>query len=368
MLRGMQVCFPIVAMCVRKTNTSEVELSVVIVNYNNLDVLKQCVPTLTRELEGISADMILSDNGSTDGSLSWIRQNFPQIRVLENRENLGFAEGNNRALRLVRGSHVLLLNPDTIVMSNAIGPMIAHLGSYPRAGAVGCMLLAPNGSRQISARTFPTLLTYWLHFLGLDHRYPRSRFCGQHHMGHWDGRDPRAVDWVCGAALMVRRNVLNRVGGLDPGFFLTYDEVDWCRRIRDAGFEVWYVPQSHIIHLEGQSEPQSDYTPAGRTKYVAVERNSRVRYFVKHHGTLYACAVEVLHLVMCAAIVAKARFWGTRQTAADVMDKGLLLRVYWCAARRFPEVCWARLASLVGLSNGRDPCQLFPNPYTSDEC
>ena len=340
-----------------------VDLSAIIVNYNNFRVLKECLPSLFRSLKGIDAEVIISDNGSTDGSLEWVRDNFPDIRILENGENLGFAEANNRVFAWTQGRYILLLNPDTVVLNGAFGPMMDLLEDNPRVGVVGCKLLNADGSRQISARKFPTLLTYWLRFSGLAHRYPKSRFCGQFNMSHWDGKDARPVDWVSGAALMIRREILTLVGGIDPYFFLTYDEVDWCHRIKNAGYEVWYIPDGEILHLDRQSEPQSNPKPEARIKYLTVERNSRVHYFVKHHGLFYALLVEVFHLAMSAALLTKARLLGTNQPSISIMEMRLLLQLYWHTMLRIPRACFDALTKCDSGRNGLT-FKLFVNPYT----
>jgi GT2 family glycosyltransferase len=143
----------------RDWSTEALKLSVVIVNFNNDRVLRGCLPSLPEALEGLDAEVILSDNGSSDGSLEWVRANYPQIRILENGANLGFAEANNRAFPLTKGDRILLLNPDTIVEGDAFRPMLDLLDERPLAGAVGCMLHNVDGSRQISVRSFPSLST-----------------------------------------------------------------------------------------------------------------------------------------------------------------------------------------------------------------
>lgn len=343
-------------------------LSVIIVNYNNLRVLENCLPALRRDLVDLDVEILLSDNGSTDGSLDWVRTNFPEIRILENGANLGFAEGNNRAFARAGGRYLLLLNPDTVVRAGAIPAMVRFLNAHPEVGALGCKLFNPDGSRQISARGFPTLLTYALQLSGLAWRYPRSRFFARFNMTHWDGESERRVDWVSGAVILIRRDVLERVGGLDPYFFLTYDEVDWCRRIRDAGYEVWYTPSAEIVHLDRQSEPQSSPNPESRIKYLTVERNSRVRYFVKHHGRLYALMVECLHVLFCAGFCTKAGILGTSQPPMTVMEKRLLLVMYARTARRLPRVCWSAIKRLFVRRDPGPPFRLFANPYLADEC
>jgi GT2 family glycosyltransferase len=337
-----------------------VKLSVVIVNFNNDRVLRGCLDALPLALEGLDAEVILSDNGSTDGSLEWVRDEHPEIRILENGDNLGFAEANNRAFPITRGDYVLLLNPDTVVQNDAFCPMIDLLDSKPEAGAVGCRLLNLDGSRQISTRTFPTLSTYLYDFLGLSDRYPESKRFGGHSMTWWHGDDTREVDWASGAALMVRRSALEATGGIDSYFFLTYDEVDWCHRIRKAGYQIWYTHEGVIMHLDRQSEPQSNPKPEGRIKYMTVERNSRVRYFVKHHGALYATLVEAEHLLLNAALWLKARTLGTNQPPIATMEQGLMVTLYWRTALRVPKACYYGMLRAFG---GDTRYPLFVNPY-----
>jgi GT2 family glycosyltransferase len=337
-----------------------VKLSVVIVNFNNDRVLRGCLEALPVALEGLDAEIILSDNGSTDGSVDWVRRKYPEVRIIENNENLGFAEANNRAFPQTQGDFILLLNPDTIVQNDAFRPMLEILETRPQAGAVGCKLLNADGSRQISARSFPTISTYCFHFLGLAYRFPENRRFGALSMTYWDGSDRRQVDWVSGAALMIRRDVLVATGGIDSYFFLTYDEVDWCHRIRKAGYEIWYTPDGVIVHLDRQSEPQSNPNPEGRIKYMTVERNSRVRYFVKHHGRLYAFLVEVVHILMSGALWLKARVFGTNQPAVATMEHRLMLTLYWRTALRIPRAVARAMLRLVGRSG---PYRIFENPY-----
>jgi GT2 family glycosyltransferase len=333
-------------------------LSIIIVNYNNGSQLRSCLPTLLPHAAAHGAEVLLSDNGSRDGSVAWVQSTYPTVRVLENHANLGFAEANNRALAVARGAFFLLLNPDTVLDADPLGPLLHALRAEAGVGAVGCRLVAASGARQISARSFPTLTTFAAGFLGLDRRYPRSRVWGRYALGDWDGDSARDVDWVCGAALLVRREVVEHVGGLDPYYFLTYDEVDWCRRIRDAGYRVRYTPDATIVHLVGQSAPQSDASSAGRLRYMTVERNSRVHYFAKHHGPVYACLVELLHVVCAALLLTKARLVGSRRSPANLQELRLLLRLNGCTVRGL--VAWAA-GRLTGRRTGRGG--VFVNPY-----
>ncbi|UCE58141.1 MAG: glycosyltransferase family 2 protein [Phycisphaerales bacterium] len=344
-----------------------VDLSIVVVNYNNFRVLRACLASLNEAISDLNCEVIISDNGSIDGSVEWIRQEYPAFRILENGANLGFAEANNRAFQVAQGEFIILLNPDTVLEKEPFKTMMKVLRENPSAGAVGCKLLDPDGSRQMSARAFPTLTTYFLGLTGLAYHYPHDGLCGRFDMTYWDGESTRSVDWVSGAALMIRREVLDDVEGLDPYFFLTYDEVDFCHRITDAGYEIWYTHQAAITHLDRQSEPQLNPKPEARIKYLTVERNSRVRYFVKHHGYVYASLVEALHLFLAGGLLLKISLLGTKQSPIVVMEKKLLWQLYWRTACRLPKVCWGLVKSCVLGKSDQPQIPLFVNPYLADE-
>ena len=166
---------------------------------------------------------------------------------------------------------------------------------------------------------------------------------------------------------MIRREVLQQVGPIDSYFFLTYDEVDWCHRIKKAGWEVWYTPSGTILHLDRQSEPQSNPSPEGRLKYMTVERNSRVRYFTKHRGVIYAALVEGLHIAACAALWIKMKTLGTKQPPLAVMEKRLMLVLYWRTMCRVPRALWCTLRRVVGGARQSLTYPVFVNPYLANE-
>ncbi|MBW2420450.1 MAG: glycosyltransferase family 2 protein [Deltaproteobacteria bacterium] len=181
---------------------------------------------------------------------------------------------------------------------------------------------------------------------------------------YWYRDGTRQVDWVAGSNLMIRREVLDATGGIDPYFFLTYDEVDWCHRIRDAGYEIWFTSECQLVHLDRQSEPQMNPRPEGRIKYMTVERNSRVHYFRRHHGIAYALLVEAEHIILCAALLAKARLFGTNRPPIDSMEHRLMLTLYWRTALRVPKACFYALLRRLG---GKSRYTLFVNPYLEEQ-
>ena len=257
-----------------------VDCSIVIVNYRHDEVLLECLGSLSATLAGgpLTSETVVVDNSATldPGELAG---RFPAVQLLRNQVNVGFARACNQGLARARGRHLLLLNPDTVVHEGAVAALSAHLDAHPRAGAVGARLLDPDGRLQYSCRRFPGYFTIFFgRYAFLSRLFPGNTGTRDYLYLDWDHDAVREVDWVSGACLMVRREVLEQVGPLDPGYFLFVEDMDWCRRIRDAGHEVVYVPQAEVTHRIGASRGP---VPA----WVTWERHrSMLRYIRKHFG------------------------------------------------------------------------------------
>jgi N-acetylglucosaminyl-diphospho-decaprenol L-rhamnosyltransferase len=240
------------------------DLVIVTVSFNTRDLLADCLESALSGLERSSlvGEVWVVDNASTDGSADMVRQRFPTIQLVAHDENLGFAAGNNLALRSMglgeksRPRHVLFLNPDTRVVDDALGVMVRFLDSTPVAGAVGARLVHGDGSLQHSAFTFPGLMQILLDFFPLHHRLVDSRINGRYSRQLYEAGEPFAVDHPLGAALMVRARTLAQVGSFDEHFFMYCEEIDLCRRMGAAGWQIYCVPQAEIVHLVGQSTRQ----------------------------------------------------------------------------------------------------------------
>lgn len=254
------------------------KLSVVIICWNDTKVILNCLESIFSGTQGTEIEVIVSDNGSTDGSPEMIRQKYPLARVIENRANLGFGKGNNVGIRASTGEYVLILNPDTIVHPGSLDRWLAFADRHPEAGVFGCRVLNPNGTYQISARPFPALLGDWVAALGLTPlAYLSNAFLPGEYVG-WKGDTERAVDWQSGCCVMFRGKLLRELGGFDEQFFYHYEEVDLCRRARNAGFPLLFTPSVTITHLGGQS--------VGRfpIRFALERHRNRYRYFYKHFG------------------------------------------------------------------------------------
>lgn len=274
-----------------------IDLSIVIVNWNVRDLLAACLQTITTSLDtpspepSLKVEILVVDSGSTDGSPEMLRDKFPQVRLLAQTENIGFTRGNNLALAQAQGRHLMLLNPDTEIMGDALKRMVAYLDTHPKVGIVGPHTLNTDGTTQSSRRHFPTLLTgifesTWLQPFApkglLDHFYVNDQTTIHQNID---------VDWVQGSALMARREVYEQIGGLDEGYIMYSEELDWCKRAKQAGWGVVYVGEADIIHHGGKSTEQV----VARTQLLF--QQSKLRYFRIYHGPLSA---QVLRLVLLA--------------------------------------------------------------------
>ena len=229
-------------------------------------------------------EVIVVDAASADGSADMVRAEFPAVRLIAEAENLGYTRGNNLGLRAANGRYLLILNPDTQVVGEGLAQMVAYMEAHPQVGVLGPQLIHPDGAIQSTRRRFPTLITAFFESTWLQPRAPRSVLDRYYALDLPDDAVAE-VDWVMGAALLARREAYAQVGGFDEGFFMYSEEVDWCRRMKMAGWQVVYFPLARVIHHAGRS---SEQVPAAtHIRFNA----SKVRYFRKYHGAL---AAEVL--------------------------------------------------------------------------
>ena len=284
------------------------DLVTVTVSYNTRDLLGECLDTLFAGLErsGVSAQVWVVDNGSTDGSADMVRQRFPDVHLIAQDENLGFAAANNLALRRVAlegkaaPRHILFLNPDTRVVGDALGALVRFLDGTPQAGVAGARLVYGDGRFQHSAFAFPGLTQIFLDFFPL-HRLLDSRLNGRYPRSLYEAGVPFAVDHPLGAAFLVRREVWAQVGGFDERFFMYCEEIDLCRRIKGAGWGIYCVPRAEIVHLAGQSTSQFR-----DPMFVALWR-SRFLMYDKHEGPLFRWLARRIVRLGLAAEARRAR-------------------------------------------------------------
>jgi len=256
------------------------KLSVVILCWNDLKVISDCLASIYATTHMKDFEVIVSDNGSTDGSIEFIRKQYPQVRLIENGANLRFAKGNNVAIRVSQGEYVLILNPDTIIHEGALDGLVAFADSHPNAGAFGCRVLNADGTYQGCIWPFPTLRSEWIRALGLR---PLANISEWFHPGayvRWKGETERTIGWPAGCCILARGELLKRLGGFDEQFFYCYEDTDLCKRIWDAGYPILYTPNVSITHLIGQSTNKK-FKPIGFAIDLQV---TRYLYFFKYYG------------------------------------------------------------------------------------
>jgi hypothetical protein len=256
-----------------------VRLSIVILCWNDFKLISNCLNSIFAGVHSTEFEVIVSDNGSTDGSPERIREAFPQVRVIENGENLRFSKGNNVGIRATEGDYVLILNPDTIIHDGSLDRWVEYADQHPEAGGFGCRVLNPDGSYQRSGRPFPTIWRGWLSALCLGVLGHISDVFIANEYIRWQGDTERAIDWQSGCCLMVRADLLKRLGGFDDQLQYYYEDVDLCHRIWDAGYQIVFTPGVTITHLGGQSTTQRFPIAFELDKY----RNC-YRYFYKYFG------------------------------------------------------------------------------------
>jgi GT2 family glycosyltransferase len=279
------------------TTTEQPDVSIVIVNWNAQDYLRDCLRSIAEQTRACTYEAIVVDNASRDGSQEMLRSEFPDVTAILNEANAGFAAANNQGIAVSRGRYVLLLNPDTLILDGAIDTCVAYADELrdARVAVLGCQVWEDADAIQKTCFRFPSPLNTLLNMLGLTQRYPRSRFFGRAEMGRWDRRDERDVDVVSGMFMLVRREALDEVGPMDPDYFIYAEEADWCYRFRQHGWRCVFTPRARIMHLEGGG--QSTKLVSARM-YVQLQK-SLLQFHRKNRGPVsWALAQAVYAVVM----------------------------------------------------------------------
>jgi GT2 family glycosyltransferase len=266
------------------------DLSVIIVSWNTSDELRACLESVAAGSRGFSVEVVVVDNASTDGSPDMVEARFPDVRLVRNADNLGFAAGCNAGLRVATGRYLLLLNPDTIVLGDVLAATVRYLNDHPDVGALGCRVLNADRSLQLSCFRDPSVLNASLSVSGLA-RLPWPRGLAREWMRYWHRDSERDVDVVTGCYLATRRDVVDDVGPLDEGYFFCGEEADWCRRMREKGWIARFAPIGDIVHLDGIAGRQL----SERRDLLCMA--GQVRFVDHHDGPLAGWAMTVLHWI-----------------------------------------------------------------------
>lgn len=259
------------------------DISVVIVNWNTIGLLRDVLASTYANLGAITAQVIVVDNASSDGSADMVAAEFPQTVLIRNADNRGFAAANNQGFEIATGRHILLLNSDTIVLGDVLTASVRYLDSHPKVGAMGCRVLNLDRTMQRTCSMWPSHLNLILQTSGLwKLKRPRALvpFFGRYQMMDWQRDSERPVESISGCYLMLRREVLEEVGPLDEDFFFFGEETDWCRRISDAGWQLMFAPVGEIVHYGSASARKLNH------KRDLMLTDATVRLHRKHGGAL----------------------------------------------------------------------------------
>ena len=280
------------------------DISIIMVSWNVLDLLRQSLRSI--RLQGSDdkrqMEIIVVDNASSDGSVKMLHDEFPDVRVIANSQNLGFTRGNNQALEIAQGRCFFLINPDTQLHPHALENLSAYMDAHPRVGIIGPRLVYGDGAPQSSRRRFPALATAFLESTKLQEWFPRNRTLTHYYMLDTSDDEIQTVDWINGSAMFVRREVYDQLGGFDEGFFMYSEELDWCYRVKQAGWQIVYLPTAQVTHYEGKSSEQA--TP----QRVIYFHSSKVRFFRKYHGRFVAVILRLFLLLMYLFLMVEEGF------------------------------------------------------------
>ncbi|MCP4309637.1 MAG: glycosyltransferase [Bacteroidetes bacterium] len=310
------------------------DLSIIIVNYNVKYFLEQCLHSVQQAMEGIDGEVFVVDNNSVDGSVGEIRTKFPGVKLIANRDNVGFSKANNQAIRESTGKYALLLNPDTVVEENTFRRCIAFMDEHPDAGAMGVKMIDGKGEfLPESKRSLPTPMVSFYKMFGLSSLFPSSKRFGKYHLGYLDKEETHQVDVLAGAFMFMRMEVLDLTGLLDETFFMYGEDIDLSYRITQAGYKNYYYPGTTIIHYKGES------TKKGSLNYVKMFYQAMIIFAGKHFTARKARTFSILinlAIYFRAALSVGRRF--IKKTYRPVLDAALIFLGYLFALPFWEQV------------------------------
>lgn len=294
-----------------------VALSIGIVTFRARDLLRDCLRSLY-ETAHCPFEVIVADNGSNDGLAEMLRQEFPDVRLIQNERNLGYTYPMNQALRAGRGRYLMQLNPDTLLLPHAIDDLLAYMDAHPEVGVCGPRVLNRDGTLQAPCRRGePRPLAVIGYFLGLDKRFPHSRRLGEYLLTYIDDNQVQPVAGVSGSCMLIRRALVEQIGYLDERYFAYQEDADFCRRARDAGWQVIYTPQAQIIHYGGMGgtrvQPYRSIYEWHRSYFTYYRTHLAQDYFFLFNGVYYLLMLVKLLLALAANLLRSEKIASTRR-------------------------------------------------------
>lgn len=291
---------------------SRPDLSIVIIEWNTIELLRDCLRSVFDNCSGISVEVIVVDNASADGSPDMVEAEFPMVKQIRNDDNRGFAAANNQGFKICTGRHILLLNSDTYVLDDVLARTVDYLDRNPDIGAMGCRVLNPDMTMQRTCSMWPRLTDLVFMSSGLwKLRWPK--FLGRYQITHWQRDTERDVEVISGCYLALREEVLRQVGPLDEDFFFFGEETDWCRRMKRAGWRLTFAPVGEIVHYGSASARKLNH------KRDLMLTDATIRLHRKHSGIL---AGATAWAILFGFNLSRAAFWSIRSASRDQKASG----------------------------------------------
>ncbi|MHC4593976.1 MAG: glycosyltransferase family 2 protein [Planctomycetota bacterium] len=304
-----------------------VDVSIIIVNWNTRELLQGCLRSIREQTRDINYEIIVVDNASTDGSVEIVKKNFPKVMLVENSSNLGFARASNIGIRSSKGRYICLINSDVIVLDDCIKNLMSFMDEHPGTGMAGPRILNPDRTLQPSCRHFPTIWNNLCQALTLNHLFPRTRFFSGPFMKYWAHDEVRKVEVVTGCFWMVRCEAVDEVGSLDKDFFIYGEDIDWCKRFHEAGWDVIFYPKAEAIHVGAAS---SNNAPI---RFYLEMQKADLKYWRKHHGKIgkagYTAVILLRNALRMIARALQYAFWPSRRETAGFKLRRSIACIRW---------------------------------------
>ncbi|UEM15925.1 glycosyltransferase family 2 protein [Bradyrhizobium barranii subsp. barranii] len=281
---------------------SETDVAVVIVSWNTRDILRGCLRSVFEQTQRVSFQVFVIDNNSQDGSADMVRAEFPDVTLIANAENRGFAAACNQGMQLASARYTLLLNPDTVVLDDAISHSVRYADLHLDVGVVGCQVLEAEDRITPTGFSFPSPFNLFLALSGLSRAFPRSRLFGRPEFSWWDRRSERDVDVVTGMFMLVRREAIAQVGLMDEAYFVYSEEADWCYRFAQAGWRRVFTPSARIVHLDGGAKSTKQ---ASKKMFVQLQKSA----MIYHRKNLGLASWWLLKLIYIASNFVRMIAW-----------------------------------------------------------
>ena len=321
------------------------DVSVIIVNWNVRDFLRDCLRSVYQQTRDIAFEIIVVDNASSDGSVEMLKREFPQVKLLDNSENKGFAAASNQGMAIAKGRYFLLLNPDTVILDNAIAKTVAFADKRSEAAVTACRVLSQDGSLQRTCSMYPSLLNMFLEDVFLSKIFAKNHFFGRERMTWWQYDDVREVDVVAGSFMLVRKEAIDKVGVMDERFFMYSEDTDWCYRFKNAGWKIVFTPVSKIVHCGDKSSEQA------RLEMGLQLRGSNLLFMKKHKNTAtYALACFLVGLFFFL----RMPYWLGVAIISKKKRKEAFLRAKMCLVGIFSAWTGGKRLLMKGVENKDD--------------